>query len=59
MREPVRIYYALMSGLQVLLAATAITDVLGLKTVGILLAASAAVQVSVGELTRSRVRPVE
>lgn len=56
--EPVRVYYAVMAGLQALLATTAVTDLLSVRTVGIILGVSAAVQVAVGEFVRSKVSPV-
>lgn len=56
--EPVRVYYAVMAGLQALLATSAVTDVLSIKAVGIALGVSAAVQVAVGEFLRSKVTPV-
>lgn len=56
--EPVRLLTSVFVGIQVLLGAAAVSDLLGPKVVGFSLAAIAAVQVAAGEYVRSRVTPV-
>lgn len=56
--EPVRAMTSIFVSLQVLLAATAVSDVLGQQVVGICLAVIAAIQIGVGEYVRNRVTPI-
>jgi hypothetical protein len=58
MREPVRIYSAVMAGWLVLLGGSAFTDLLPRVVTGLLILGTSAVQVGVGEYTRSKVTPI-
>lgn len=57
MREPVRIYSAVMAGWSVLLAGSAFADLFPPKVYGLLLLLTAAVAAGVGEYTRGKVTP--
>lgn len=58
-KEPVRIYSAVMAGWLVLLGGSAFTDLLSKPVAGLLVLGTAALQVGVGEYTRSKVTPVQ
>lgn len=57
-KEPVRLYTAIMAGWLVLLGGSAFTDLFPRSVDGLLVLGTAAVQVGVGEYTRSKVTPV-
>lgn len=56
-RSPVRVVSATLAALQFLLGGAALTDVVGIKVVGLLGLMVAAVQFGMGEYVRSQVTP--